>query len=571
MNRRQLLKDAARALSLANLFFLGAWMPMIDTSFNQRLKFTLFNFNNLFALILNILLLAAVFWGGVILARASKRELGMHVVRSLFLLVCFALLSLPWYSQRTWTISVGYFNITEWRVITAISITSFFILMKPHLWRWLVVTSAVGILIWSGEREAYLAKLSVLLLFGGLIWRWHRQMVKGAAILSLLLFPFAAFLILQNAWLIYKLQNQTPQPMLAQPSLTTKRVVWMIFDEMDYRAAFGNSSAAVPLPEFTRLQAQSLVASNAYPPADSTMLSLPAFITGRLTVRAKPIHSSELLLNFEDSEDYVEWSTHPNVFMKAREVGANSGMVGWYHPYRRVIGHTLNRCTVSDADELSLPVSMVLNVNRAVERTWIRSYSMPLAGRLAEWSRQRHIESYKEILDEAKRLAIHPDLGLVLIHLPVPHPPGIYNRQVSEFEDLGQSSYFDNLALADRTLSEIRQAMEEAGLWEDSVILVSSDHWWRPAIWQSLHVWTEEDQHFAPPTGESDYRVPFLLKMPGQKTHIAYDTQFNTVHSQALLIEILQGRVRDVDGVKHWLDQKASTTENPYLWDQSKN
>ena len=80
-----LLKDAARALSLANLFFLGAWMPVLDKSFNQRLKFTLFNFNNLFGLILDVGLLAAVFFVTAAVVRACDRELVTQIARVLFL------------------------------------------------------------------------------------------------------------------------------------------------------------------------------------------------------------------------------------------------------------------------------------------------------------------------------------------------------------------------------------------------------------------------------------------------------------------------------------------------------
>ena len=571
MNRAQGFKDAARALSLANLFFIGAWMPLIDSSFNQRLKYTLFNFNNLLALILNVVLLGAIFFGGVTLARVLKRDVAMRVAHYFLLLACFALIGLHLLSRGMWVQSVGYFNPTELRVITVIGMASFVFLVRSFRWRWVVAAVAAGLLAWGWESEYTMAGLTVSLLGSGVLIRWCRQMVRAAAAILLLLFPFVLMLFLQNFWLIYKLQNQTSPPLVAKATSPTKRLVWLIFDEMDYRAAFVNSPRAVELPEFTRLEQQSLVASNAYPPADSTMLSLPAFITGRLVDKAKPVHSSELLLNFADSDEYVAWSALPNVFSKARELGANSGMVGWYHPYKRMIGHTLNRCVVSDADALTLPVSMLLNLNRALEHTSLRQRTMPLAGILARLSRQRHIESYNEIMAESKSLVADPELSLVFIHLPVPHPPGIYNRQSSEFEYEAESSYFDNLALADQTLGELRRAMEEAGLWEESAVLVTSDHWWRPAIWQSLQVWTEEDQRFSLPPGQLDYRVPFLLKMPGQSAQIAHDAPFNTVYSQELILEILQGRVPDIGGVKQWFEGKGSVAAAPHLWDQSED
>lgn len=566
--RTKLLKDAAIALSLANLFFLGAWMPALDKSFNQRLKFTLFNFNNLFGLILDIALLALVFWGLSAVVRNCKIAAVTHTARIIFIFTCVGLIVLQLVSFRAWAMAVGYFNLTELRVIAGIGMGCSVWSVK-HPWRWMVVALAFSALVWYRNSEYALAGLFVTLVLSVLI-RWARPLAKVASTLLIILLPFAILLLLQNVWLIYKLQEKSPSPILARAVQPAGRVVWIIFDEMDYHAAFGTVTPEVPLPEFSRLQGQSLVATNAYPPADSTMLSLPAFITGRMVVKAKPVHSSELTLNFEGSDEYVAWSKQPNVFERAREIGVNTALLGWYHPYKRIIGNTLNRCAVYDADTVSLPVSMLLNVNRALERTLLGERAMPLTIQLAKWSRQRHIEAFVDSLAEAERLAANPEFGLVLLHLPVPHPPGIYSRETAEFDYQGESSYFDNLALADRTLGDIRKAMEDAGLWDGSVVLASSDHWWRPTIWQSLHVWTAEDNRFALPEGQLDYRVPFLLKMPGQSAEIDYNTRFNTIHSQELLIEILRGEVKDAEAAIRWLDQHASP-QDPYLWDQAKD
>jgi hypothetical protein len=566
--RTKLLKDAATALSLANIFFLGAWMPLIDTSFNQRLKFTLFNFNNLFGLILDVAVLTFIFWGLALVVRAGKKEGVTQAARFLFVLTCIGLIALQFLSYRSWTEAVGYFNLTELRVIAGIGLGCCIWSVK-HPWRWPAGALGFSVLVWCRNSEYALASLFVILV-STLLFRWVRPLAKVASTLLIILFPFAVLLLLQNFWLIYKLQDKSPAPLLAQAAQPPMRVVWIIFDEMDYYAAFANPNREVALPEFTRLEQQSLTATSAYPPADSTMLSLPALVTGRMVVRAKPIHSSELTLNFEGSNEYVAWSEQPNVFQRAREIGVNTALVGWYHPYKRIIGHTLNRCAVYDADTVSLPVSMLLNVNRAVERTILSESAVSLSGILARWSRQRHIEAYVDSLAEAERLAASPEFGLVLIHLPVPHPPGIYNRATSEFDYQGESSYLDNLALADRTLGALRKAMENAGLWDSSVVLASSDHWWRPAIWQSLHVWTAEDDRFALPEGRLDHRIPFLLKMPGQTSEISYNTRFDSVNSQELLIEILRGEVNDAEAAKHWLDQHASM-QDPYLWDQSKD
>src|SRR5262249_13365534 len=88
-----------------------------------------------------------------------------------------------------------------------------------------------------------------------------------------------------------------------------------------------------------------VAAANAYPPAKWTMRSIPALVTGRLVAEAQPSSYNELTLTFDDASEPAPWSTQPNVFSRAREIRANSAVVGWYHPYCRVIGADLTKCS----------------------------------------------------------------------------------------------------------------------------------------------------------------------------------------------------------------------------------
>jgi hypothetical protein len=36
--------------------------------------------------------------------------------------------------------------------------------------------------------------------------------------------------------------------------------------------------------------------------------------------------------------------------------------------------------------------------------------------------------------------------------------------------------------------------MEAAGVWDDTIVLVSSDHWWRVDDWQKEHLRTDEER-----------------------------------------------------------------------------
>jgi arylsulfatase A-like enzyme len=168
-------------------------------------------------------------------------------------------------------------------------------------------------------------------------------------------------------------------------------------------------------------------------------------------------------------------------------------------------------------------------------------------------STQARVTNYLELLAEANRFATDARIGLTFIHFQPPHGPHSYNRFTKKF-DLGNSpigGYLDSLALADRSLGDFRRSLEEAGLWDQTTILVSSDHWYRTAL--------ELD-------GKFDRRVPFLLKFAGQKEGMVYDPVFNTLGSSELLLSVLRGDIKDIGGVSRWLDGHKNYTTNPYIF-----
>jgi hypothetical protein len=57
--------------------------------------------------------------------------------------------------------------------------------------------------------------------------------------------------------------------------------------------------------------------------------------------------------------------------------------------------------------------------------------------------------------------------------------------------------------------------------------------------------------------------VPFILKMPGQHSGIAYDRPINTVLSGDLLLDILTGAVPSQQAVLQWLDAHSNVPAPP--------
>ncbi len=116
----------------------------------------------------------------------------------------------------------------------------------------------------------------------------------------------------------------------------------------------------------------------------------------------------------------------------------------------------------------------------------------------------------------ADQILDDPSAGFSLIHLPIPHPFGIYDRKADKFVTMN-ASYLDNLALADKLMGHIRGRLEKSGQWDDSTIVVMGDHSWRTELlWGGSSQWTKEEE-IASHGGEFDDRPAYVVKLPNQQ------------------------------------------------------
>ncbi|HST53114.1 MAG TPA: sulfatase-like hydrolase/transferase [Pyrinomonadaceae bacterium] len=534
-----MIKKLLVALSLANLFFFNAWREALSPQaffyFYYWKQYP--GYAILAALVFNVLLLASLFFACFYAARRFVGRRFEKFVRAGFLLVF--LLALNGIRAQFDRLSVRGLRIS---------------LGKPGLVAICLIMLTLAVFVVARY---------------GLV-----RMSRAVASMLLVVSPFGLVGMGQAAWIAYKYgvpaERERPQaPALEVGADARPRVLWVIFDEMDERMAFAERPASLSLPEFDRLRSESLFATNAFPPAGHTSQSLPALLTGQLISAVKPVGPDELMLTIPARQATVGWSRQPDIFSDARAAGFNTALAGWYHPYCRVIGDRLTSCRWEPASQLALPDR--LSVWKNIVRQQIGLFaSIPFAGDLhSRLSRTEvedygaaHLADYRALLPEAESVAANREFGLTFVHLPVPHPPYIYERAKGELKDAAGGSYLDNLALADRTLGELRRAMEQAGSWETTTVVVSSDHWMRSDYWRVRPFWTALDSETFDERVE--HRVPFIVKLAGQKSGTTYDAPFNTVLTRDLIMEVLGGRIRDPGELAAWLDAHRTFGESPY-------
>jgi hypothetical protein len=514
-------RDLLIALSLANLCFFSGWQVLLNA-----LHYTYYHwkyhpgFIEYAALVCNVLLLTALFWGAMTLARRSGKQFPLRVARLAFLLI----LVVPFNNLRLQIFDPLDSNATK-RLVSAVVLTLFLL----------------------------------LLLLAVVLKRRREKIIRGAAIVLLILFPFFLIALIQGAWLTIKyranaqlVRSESLAPALNSNNQGASRVVLFVFDELDQRKAFAARPAGLELPEFDRLRGQAIFASTAYPPGSDTLFSLPSLTIGKQVSEALAVRPNELMLTLKESKEEVGWSTQANIFSAARADGFDTALVGWYHPYCRVIANSLTSCFWEPVIDAINPLRGEPTMRKSMSH-WAETALLRIPGMFrafkSRYDSERcedHIAEYLRILEQAKMASHKREFGLTLLHFPIPHHPFIYDRSRNALSSNPDRTYEDNLVLTDRTLGEMRREMEAAGLWETTTIIVTSDHWWR-----------------TPPDGKIDKRVPFILKLAGQKHGMTYDAPFNTVLTSRLIQAILKGEQSTPESVARWLDQNRASVATP--------
>lgn len=527
MNRyRMLWRDLGIALSLANLLFLKGWLELLEGVRHPYFRKDIaFYWYDTAALMLDVLLLGVVFWAAVTFARKSGQRGLLRNTRGIFV----------------------------------VAVVFWFFMAANVLRRQYPVFSLDALAQRFGKTLLLVFLLGVLSLVVFLFQRYRISFVQVAATLLLVTVPFVAVTFGKAVWLglSYHSLGGQEEVVAARKNVPrtrpATRVLWFIFDNMDYRITFPDRPSGLSLPELDRLCQESVCATNAYAPSPVTGRSMPALFTGKQVTRAVPSSPDELMITFEGADGAVPWSRQPNVFQQAKQAGYRTGLVGWYHPYCRIFPGTFSACTwmpFRQGDPLHPVIKSMNEFLMMAMPPWAR---FDLVGRLGilepAWDTKFHTQTYSAIHEDALRLVADPELDLVMVHWPVPHIPYIYDRQVLDFTltPHPREGYLDNLALVDRTLREVRSKLEAAGLWEQTTLLVSTDHAWNGAVAFD---------------GKRDARIPFILKLAGSARGAAYHDTFNSIITPDLLLALMKGELRDAESVTGWLDRRVAAASN---------
>lgn len=375
---------------------------------------------------------------------------------------------------------------------------------------------------------------------GVILWvlrkRWYSFAVRGFRTLLLLL-GFSIFWIVPQ--LIHLGFAHQPQDRLsfAHPVPPTSaphaRVVWLLFDELSYDQLFDHRQSDLAMPNFDRLRAQSVTFSNVQPDGFFTEEVLPSLLLGQPVTAIRSSVAGSLFVRSAARGPWQSFNGDATLFADAQRAHWTTGLVGSYNPYCRLLANQLDACWTQLRffdDHLSGQKSTLENVLAPVNATWRRTFHLPVE------HTPTNAEKFQAMMDAAQGMIRNEDLDFVFVHLPLPHPPGTYDRRTGRI--VAGGSYIDNMALSDRTLGVLQSTLAQTTSASMTTLIISSDHSWRVPLWRNAIGWTREDE--AASQGRFDPRPVLMVRFPDQRQPQTIAQPFPALKEHDLIVALFR-------------------------------
>jgi hypothetical protein len=397
--------------------------------------------------------------------------------------------------------------------------------------------------------------------FAGRFARNDEAIIAAASVVLLFLSLNGVYVIVHGTVLGWRMRHENDVPARSvhlRPALPGRpRVIWIMMDELSYKLVYEHRPAGLSLPNFDALAAQSTLLPNITSASGMTELSMPDYMTGIAIDRDFYLPNGQLEMRRLDNRQHIAFDQYNTIFEDAHRYGYNTGIAGWFIPYCRLLRDVVDRCSWESNEPnrngtiagASLAANILAPARRIVGLLvpeGFRPSWLPLKSNSVV-EREQHIVDYDRIVAASDALLLNRDMDFVLLHLPVPHMPGIYDLRTGDLSADSPSGYVANLALADRCLAHLRSTLEASGQWDTSTVLVMGDHGWR------LEMGFPPDHVAA--AGGADLRPVYIVKFAGQRQPVTITQPYHAIRTRSLLQAILQQKVRTPKDLTTWVRQ----------------
>ena len=357
--------------------------------------------------------------------------------------------------------------------------------------------------------------------------KWYRRLLQVGGALAAALIIFAACSIAQLIWVATwkPAPNQIAaawepsQPDPSQPPHNHPLLVWIVFDELSYDQVFEHRARDLNLPNFDALRAQSTVFTQTQPAGYHTVKIIPSLLTGKIVDGIRYNFHNRLWVHHESQSGWVPIDGKDTVFGDAQSAGWRTAAVGWYNPYCAIYSDAIQSCYWTNQDMfdgyMAPNTPLWTNIYAPLQQVVREMKSPARADRdLCTFDVRHRYNTETDLQQHAFQLIRTDQADFVFLHFAVPHSPNIWSRIQDNYTQYCDSSYLDNLALADRILGRVVSTLQSSPRWNQTTLIVQGDHGWRIDAWNWLPAWTQEDD--AASRGVFDPRPALLIHQPGQ-------------------------------------------------------
>lgn len=332
------------------------------------------------------------------------------------------------------------------------------------------------------------------------------------------------------------------------PSNGSSRIVWILMDELSYDLIFDNPVSRAGYPNFDRFRSTSFSFNHVVPVGHETDEIVPALLSGHTFAGVESKSNGDLMVLDPQSRAWRPFDQQGTLFALARDYGWSPGFAGWYNPPCRTFQYVLTACSWQPGIQDRLPLQRLgASQNKSaftnalmIPRFFLELFLWKSHTNNADARRlEQNKHDYQAVMDNSYKLIQNNRIHFIFVHLPIPHPPGLYNRATHKLCACG--NYLDNLVLADDTLGLLEKTIDQTPWANQTTLIVSSDHSWRIPLWRGGDDWTPEEE--AVSRGRFDTRPVFLVHFPGQTApfDIAGPTPEMTEHD--IVADMLQNKI----------------------------
>jgi hypothetical protein len=335
------------------------------------------------------------------------------------------------------------------------------------------------------------------------------------------------------------------------------RIVWILMDELSYDQVFPSRQSDVVLPNFDSLAKSTVVFSAIRPVGTDTENVLPALLLGRSIVAMRKPYADPPAYRTAQNGPWHRFAQKETIFAEAHSYGWTTGVAGWYNPYCRLLPDVLDRCSWQYSEPGRADLTAGLSSTNSVSENM--SVMVPFRGRIDVLRHLligsltgSHRTDYTAVMAHAKDILNDSRIRFVFVHLPVPHPPGIFNRRLHTLSD--QGTYLDNLVLADQSLGDLRSILQSTPAANNTTLIVSSDHSWRTFQWQRAAGWSPQEVRAA--RGTYDPRPVLMVQFPRSVTGQVVAKPVGALVLHRILEDLLRGSMKSPTDLNDLIDQQ---------------